>query len=213
MDRRQVGDIALLVMEEHACHTVILYGSYARGDATPHSDIDLLAVREGGATVRDARVVQGAYLDAFVYPEAKLESLDASFLRLLGGVVMAERNGFGRALLERVQALEAQGPPPMPEDERRALVVWSQKMLDRFRGRDDIEANYRRMLLLPTALEDYFLLRGLWFRGSKEGFAWLREHDPRAYAAFERAARPGAPDEAFCELVDCVFRFDAASGR
>lgn len=43
--------------------TVYLFGSYARGDATPHSDIDLLVVERGlrdwlSETVRLKRVVR-----------------------------------------------------------------------------------------------------------------------------------------------------------
>jgi predicted nucleotidyltransferase len=60
-----------VLREEHGCHTVILYGSRARGDAGPESDYDLLGVRERGESVRDTRVVDGAFLDAFVHPEAR----------------------------------------------------------------------------------------------------------------------------------------------
>ncbi|MBL7543946.1 MAG: nucleotidyltransferase domain-containing protein [Bdellovibrionaceae bacterium] len=34
--------------DKHKCHTVILYGSHARGDATLHSDYDLMGVRKSG---------------------------------------------------------------------------------------------------------------------------------------------------------------------
>jgi predicted nucleotidyltransferase len=105
-------------MEEHRCHTAVIYGSWARGDATPASDVDLLFVRETGATVRDARVVGGVYLDAFVYPESALDTLDPSFLRILDGVVLRERDGVGSELLARVGEMHHRGPPPMPDDQR-----------------------------------------------------------------------------------------------
>jgi uncharacterized protein len=47
------------------CHTVILYGSRAKGTHTANSDYDILAVREIGETTRDARLWNGAYLDIF----------------------------------------------------------------------------------------------------------------------------------------------------
>ena len=84
-------------------------------------------------------------------------------------------------------------------------LVWSQKMLDRFRGQRGLDADYRRMSLLIQALEDYFLLRNTWFRGSKEAFAWLLQHDGSAYVLFERAAQPGASDGAFADLVQAVY--------
>jgi len=205
MEHRVVERLAVTIMRAHGCHTVILYGSRARGDATAHSDVDLLCVREGGDAMRDARVVDGIYVDAFIYPEATLSSVDPSHLRLLGGVVIRERSGFGTSLLAEVRALHDRGPSPLPDDERQALVVWSRKMIDRFRGQYGLDADYRRMSLLLQALEDYFALRGAWFRGSKEAFAWLRRHDEAAYASFERAARPGASDAAFTSLVETVY--------
>jgi hypothetical protein len=201
------------VMDAHGCHTAIVYGSRARGDATPDSDLDLLCVREGGVAFRDARVVDGVYLDAFIYPESALATLDPAFLRILGGTVVRERDGFGTALLARVREMHDRGPPETPEDERRALVVWSQKMLDRVRARaNDVAANYRRMQLLVRALEDYFALRGTWFRGEKEAFAWLRQHDAATYARFERAAEPSASDAALADLVRAVYRPDPSNG-
>jgi hypothetical protein len=74
---------------------------------------------------------------------------------VLGGIVIRERGGFGSALLARLRELDDRGPTPLPDDERWTLVLWSQKMLDRFRGQRGLEANYRRMSLLIQALEDY----------------------------------------------------------
>jgi hypothetical protein len=206
MDHQEIERIALTLMDAHGCHTAILYGSHARGDATLHSDVDLVCIRENGPAMRDARVVDGIYVDGFVYPETTLRTPEPSLLRLLGGVVLRERGGFGSALLTQLRELHDRGPTPLPDDERRALVLWSQKMLDRFRGQRGLEADYRRMSLLIQALEDYFVLRKAWFRGSKEAFAWLLQHDGPAYALFERAALPGANDDAFSDLVQAVYR-------
>lgn len=205
MEHLEIERIALSIMEAHGCHTMILYGSRARGDATSHSDVDILYVRENGPAVRDSRLVEGVHFDAFVYPEAALATPEPALLRVLGGIVVRERDGFGSALLARLRELHDRGPAPLPDDERRALVLWSQKMLDRFRGQSGAEANYRRMSLLVQALEDYFSLRNAWFRGSKEAFAWLLQHDETAYTLFERASHPGASDGAFADLVQAVY--------
>jgi uncharacterized protein len=205
MNRAEIEQVTASVMATHTCHTAILYGSRARGDATAESDIDLLLVREEGPAIRDARLVDGSYLDAFVYPESALVTLEPGMLRLLGGVVLRERDGFGTELMRRVRELDERGPTPMPADERQALRVWSQKMLDRFRSRHDVEIEYRRMFLVVRALEDYFGLRNAWYRGEKEAFAWLREHDAPVHALFERAARAAPSDEALTELVRAVY--------
>ena len=206
MEHGEIERIALAIMEAHGCHTTILYGSHARGDATLQSDVDLIGIREDGPAVRDARVVDGIYIDAFIYPETTLKTPEPSLLRVLGGIVLRERDGFGSALLTRLQELHDRGPKPLPDDERRALVLWSQKMLDRFRGQCGVEADHRRMFLLVQALEDYFTLRNAWFRGPKEGFAWLLQYDSSAYALFERASRPGASHGDLTDLVQTVYR-------
>ena len=206
MEHEELERIVSSMMATHGCHTTILYGSRARGDATLQSDIDLIFIREDGPAIRDACIVGGLYVDAFIYPETKLTTLEPSLLRVLGGIVIRERDGFGSALLIRLRELHDRGPTPLPDDERRALVLWSQKMLDRFRGQRGLDANYRRMTLLPQALEDYFLLRNTWFRGSKQAFAWLLQHDGSTYAAFERAARADGSDDDFSELVKLVYR-------
>ena len=197
--------LALDVMTAHACHTVILYGSRARGDASAGSDVDLLCVRDEGPSLRDARVVDGLYLDAFVYGEAALATIEPALLRLLGGLVIREHRGFGTRLLAQVEELHQRGPLPIPEDERRALMVWARKMLDRIQGRNDVEGDYRRMSLLVRALEDYFGLRNIWYRGEKEALAWLRQYDTEAYRSFSAAAVAGAGAEALAALVQTVY--------
>ena len=205
MDIREIERLTLEVMHNHSCHTAILYGSWARGGATPESDVDILYVREAGPAFRDARVIGGIYLDAFVYPEADLATVEPQLLRVLGGRVIREANGFGSALLAKLQELHDQGPTPMSDDLRQVTLLWSRKMLDRFRGQSDLQAQYRRMQLLLQSLDDYFALREIWFRGPKEGFAWLLEHDAAAHHLFESAAQPQASDAAFADLVGAVY--------
>jgi predicted nucleotidyltransferase len=205
MDINDIERITLDVMAAHGCHTAILYGSWARGEATSQSDVDILYVRENGPFFRDARLVDGIYLDAFIYPEAALASPEPELLRVLGGRVILEANGFGNELLAKLRDLHDRGPAPMPDDMRRVTLLWSQKMLDRFWGRSGLEPQYRRKQLLLQSLEDYFALRRAWFRGPKEAFAWLLQHDTATYQRFERAAQPDANDTDFAELVRAVY--------
>jgi hypothetical protein len=188
---------------EHGVHTLILYGSRARGEATAESDIDVVGFAEVPATVRDARLWNGMFLDAFVYPTALAQAPDAEMLKLCGGRVLLDEHGLALPLLEQVAALDRQAPSPLPEDHLRMLRVWARKMLVRVR-RDDVEAHYRRHWLLQQLLEDYFTLRGERYRGPKMALATLRVEAPATFAAFERALAPGATDEALESLVSCV---------
>ena len=205
MDQDGIAATALAMADAHGCHTVVLYGSRARGDADAGSDVDLLCIRDDGSAVRDARVIDGVYFDTFVYPRDALATPDVSLLRILGGQVMRERDGEGTALLDRVRALFDKGPEPLPADEQTARIVWARKMLDRIRHNDGVEADYRRQSLVVQALEDYFALRGLWFRGPKVAFPWLLTHDDAAHRAFEAAMRSPVSDDVLVALVGAVY--------
>ena len=205
MQRHDIERISRQVMAKNGCHSIILYGSWARGCATEASDVDLLCIRQSGPDVRDACVVDDVYIDAFIYSEATLVEPTPALLRVLGGQVLHERDGLASSFLTKLQLLHDRGPEPISDDERTAALLWSKKMQDRFRGQGGLEANFRRMQLLTQSLEDYFVLRGLWFRGPKESFSWLLQHDAATHKLFERAARPGAGDDDLAELVRIVY--------
>jgi uncharacterized protein len=106
------------VRAKHKCHTLILYGSWARGDAGPTSDYDLLALairQRGNKVVRDARRWEGAYLDIFVYPEKRVRP--EALLHVRGGKVLFQKNRIGDSLLARINEVYARGPKPLTHDE------------------------------------------------------------------------------------------------
>ena len=199
-----IDDEAALLEEirrVHGAHTIILYGSHARGDATPDSDIDFAAFAEVATMTRDARRWRETYLDGFIYPSAAVTSLDPELLKLVGGRVLLDERGLAGPLLDRLAALDREPPPPAAEDHRQMLRTWARKMLSRIE-RGDVEAHYRRHWLLYQLLEDYFTLRGERYRGPKLALAMLRQDRPATFAVFERALAPAASIEALEALVD-----------
>ena len=113
------------------------------------------------------------------------------------------KRGFAKTLLERVNLLYRQGPPPLPEGEDEMVRVWYTKMLVRI-ARGDLQSKYRRIELLYQALENYFKLRGLWYSGAKAALPWLARHDPETHAAFERAFEAHASVEDLRALVQRI---------
>jgi predicted nucleotidyltransferase len=195
-EEQALAEIVQTLTVDYGCHAVILYGSRARGDFQPTSDWDVAGIREAGATapLRVARPFHGAWLDAFVYAEPAFSVVDPELLRFLPARVLTDEHGFAKTLLERVDALDQKGPPMLPEGEEEMVRLWYAKMLVRI-ARGDLEAKYRRVELLFQALENYFKLRGLWYRGPKAGLPWLAVHDPETHRAFARALEPQASSE------------------
>ncbi len=194
----------------HHAHTVILYGSRARGDATPESDVDVVAFAEVSETSRDARLWNGLYLDAFIHPTALASETELDIMKLLGGRILLDEQNLARPLLERLAELERRGPGPLPETERRMRRVWAEKTLARI-ARGDLEAHYRHHGMLFQLLEDYYALRTLWYPGPKLAFPDLLRRDPETYLAFERALAPGAPLGTLATLVARVSASTASS--
>lgn len=194
MNMSHLDQLRHILQSEHGCHTVILYGSRALGTHGPHSDYDLLGIRTEGDDTRDARKIDGVFLDAFIRSEKTVQEKPQEFLHVRGGIVLCDPGGIGAKLLEEVDKIVKLPPPEVPLAEIEARKTWCFKMLERIRhaGPDDVEALYRRHWLLVDLLELYFVLRRRHYLGPKESFRWLAENDELAYRAFAAALRPGA---------------------
>lgn len=191
------------LVTSRGAHTVLLYGSRANATDGPASDYDIAAFGPFEHHQRDTRVLDGAFLDIFLYPESDLEQAREEHLKLRGSRILLGQEARATSFLARIESLYTSGPAPLPPDELAVRTSWARKMCARIQ-RNDLEGNYRRAWLLSTLLEDYFQMRGLWFEGPKRSFGWLAEHDPSAHTAFEKAMLPGASHDAIASLVEHV---------
>ncbi len=192
-----------VLVGEHDCHTVILYGSRAHKDATQESDWDVAGVRGRGEMFRIARPWRGTFMDAFIYSEADVLEPNEDLLKLRGGQLLHDPTGFGAQLLERLDAFHASGPPLRPAWHWEMQRTWFAKTLARIR-RDDVEARFRRGWLVMEALENYFRFRHSFYPGPKQGLAWLRENDTATFSCFEEALKPGTGLPPIERLVDLL---------
>lgn len=191
------------LLKKYRCHTVLLYGSRARGDATEKSDYDLMGVRKVGKKVRLAEKRIGKYLDVFIYSEKDLKKVGEEHLYMNQAQVLIERDNFGSKFLKKLKSVAKKPYQSLPADEIKARCVWAYKMLERIEV-GDIEANYRRSWLQEALLVDYFAIRKKRFSGSKESFAWLKLNDLQTYKIFEKVLQSPTDLRLLKKLVECV---------
>jgi predicted nucleotidyltransferase len=184
---RAVGDLTRAA----GCHTVILYGSRARGDADADSDVDLFAV---GAEALDGprKFVSGLFdFDVWVASEAALAADPDEYLKIEGGLVLRQKDGFADRLLKAVEERVRKGPGKPAEREREQKMAWLGRMAVRA-GRDDEEGRYRLCWLVAELPRVYFELEGLFWPGPKRALASLRARHPAFHEAY--AALLAQPD-------------------
>lgn len=87
------------LIQRYNPHTIILYGSRARNDATDTSDIDIACFCDDSEEVKDARLFNGVYLDAWVYPTSAMNTVSDDALRFGDGVVLLDKFGHGEHYL------------------------------------------------------------------------------------------------------------------
>ncbi len=188
------------LVTKHKCHTVILYGSHAQGTATRESDYDLMGVRKSGTKYRIARKENGIYIDMFVYPEKMLQKVGEKHLYMRRGKVLFQRTCFGTRFLDKLEKVARKPATRLPKDEIAVRKVWAHKMWERAQ-KGDVEGNYRRSWLQMSLLEDYFLLRGKRYSGSKASFAWLKDNDTRTFKLFDKVLKHPTDMKALKDLA------------
>lgn len=191
------------LIKKYKCHTVLLYGSHARGDATAKSDYDLMGVCASGNKVRFAEKRKGTYLDVFIFPQKDLKNVTEQFLYMKEAIVVFEKGTFGSQFIEKIQAVAKKPYQPLPPDEIKIRRVWAHKMLERIEV-GDIEGNYRRSWLHEALLVDYFEIRKKRYSGSKEAFAWLKANDSTTYKLFEGVLKKPTDLKILKKLVERV---------
>lgn len=193
------------LVEKYQPHTVILYGSRATNEATETSDIDLACFCDHGCELKDARLFNGIYLDAWIYPTSAMTDVPDEALRFHQGVLLRDPRGLGAQYLGLISERLADGPEKISETDLAHLKVWLSKMLNHATA-DSLDGRYRRTWLQYELLEIYFHVRGLWFCGHKKSFKYLKNQDPKALELFELVYSNPTDCHALAALADYVVR-------
>lgn len=180
----------------HGLSILILAGSFARGDAGPASDIDMLAFREAAESFHDHSEVEGHPLDCFIKPLSALDGPVESLLYLRGGRLLRDDGRRrGAAFLAKLEAAWAEPVEPLGANEIGRRRAWHAKTAARALAPDaGPEGHFRRLVLLEQALYDAYDFLARRYPGSKAAFAELPAFAPEFARAYARAVAPGAPE-------------------
>lgn len=202
MTNKLINEITDYLVNKYQCHSIILYGSYAREDYTSESDIDIICFGDNSSAKNDAGFINGIQLDAWIYSAEKMNDAK-SLLHISDGKILLDKLNRCSELMGRIKAILAEGPTKVPQDEKEFLKAWLQKMFVRSQ-KGDSEGNYRLHWMLKDSLEIYFSLIDQWYLGPKKALKWLHENDKEAYELFEAALRPGAGRQDIENLIAYV---------
>ncbi|WP_062267819.1 nucleotidyltransferase domain-containing protein [Endozoicomonas arenosclerae] len=191
------------VEEKYHPHTIIVYGSRARNDATATSDIDIACFCDKAEIEKDARDFQGVFLDAWVYQTESMQADKDEFLKLGDGFCALDTRGLGEDFLTQIRERIDQGPQPLSDEDKLHAVEWVKKMLKRIE-QDDLEGLYRKLWLQVDLLEILFQLRGHWYFGPKKSFARLEKEDPVGCELFQASYRNPNDLDALTKLANYV---------
>lgn len=173
---------------KHRCHTVILYGSRARGLTTATSDYDVVGIQSRGNKHRIAKKQRGFFWDVFVYPEKDLRKLGEEQFAWKDAQVLFQKGTYGTVLLRRLDRLLNKPFTPHPQYQVDVTKVWAQKQLERCRM-TDVQGLFRRVEFLTALVDHYFYVRQKRFLGPKEGFSWIEKNDPETFKLIRRALK------------------------
>ncbi len=192
---------------QYDCHTVILYGSRARGDFTSTSDYDIAGISLSEKNQRMARFDPNhkVYHDIFIYSEDDFSTIREEHLNMADGTVIIEKNNFGQHLLSQLQQLLSE-PPCISENEIQMRKVWYKKMASRA-AVNDLEGKYRHIWVIFTILEDYFVFKGMRYQGPKKAFQYLKEHDQNTLNLFNDVLNNTHNIDALNKLITIICHF------
>ncbi|WP_217561219.1 nucleotidyltransferase domain-containing protein [Paenibacillus sp. GbtcB18] len=198
MNNEHIKKAVDYLSDKYEGHSVILYGSYANGDFTEESDLDLMIFSDFNFKRNDTSRIDGLLLDAWIHPTSSMDD-PARFLHIHDSVIVTDSRGLAAPFLEKIQSIFAKGPEKLGPDEADFQKAWLQKMLKRA-GKGDAEGDFRYHWMLTDSLEIYFKLKGRWYWGPKKSLKWLEQHEPGTYLLFRKALSPLAGQQDVSEL-------------
>lgn len=194
--------IVTYLKETYRPLSILLYGSYANGSPTAHSDFDALVITQQGAQIHDTAIVHGVQLDVFVYPRDVIsQGTDPeAFLQIFDGKILLDTDDLAWNLRNAAREHLAALPKKSAEEIQDALS-WCRKMLLRAQ-RQDAEGLYRMHWLLTDSLPIACDILGTPYLGPKKALAFLEAQHPALFARYAIALKDPQASEHWIRALE-----------
>ena len=168
-------------------HGVILFGSYARGNARPNSDIDLIVVcneTKRGVEERNGQFFEVVYVTEEDAKAFYLDNKDNAVRTWKVAQILFDRDGTAERIKQFVAAIEKEGKQKLSGDK---LILTRFDIEDSLRG---IETNatinptntiYLMNIKLLSLLDLFFDVRGIWKPAPKQLLGEIQKQDQNLY--------------------------------
>lgn len=195
---------------------VILFGSWARGNNRPDSDVDLLVIKREGF-LRTVEMYQDTPFEITYTTEEGVkkywvDSPDDCVELWKTGKIIFDRTGILEKLKQFAAEIEAKGKKPLSNDaiKHTKFDVYDQiKSVTRLKEIDTATASMVIQVKVFQLCEKYFDLRQMWTPPTKQRLQALQENDPNLAAkvkSFYTSGDLSKRIELAKEIADSVFK-------
>lgn len=165
---------------------IVTYGSFSCGMNDSYSDYDCIIIVNKKDNSHDDTVIDGILLDCFIFTKDEVISENPdTFITVYDGNIVMDTDEIAAELKTRVRKY-VEEHSVISYDEKKFIISWIKKTMHRVEKNDD-EGNYRALAFLWESITDYFLLRDLFYFGSKKAVAYLKESDAEGYRLYHDA--------------------------
>jgi len=97
------------LIKNYDCHSIILYGSFANGDYTDESDIDIICFCDNPDKENDTTLFENRQLDAWFYKTETINNFN-QFLHIREGKILFDKKNMCINFLKEIDNLFLMGP-------------------------------------------------------------------------------------------------------
>lgn len=171
---------------------ILIFGSWARGDQRPTSDVDVLAIVKEGAwrdvEERDGQMFEMVYASYDLARKFWDKNPNDAVQQWTDGKIIHDPEGIMEELKRYVFAIRDKGPEPLTEKQMKHLKFEKEdkiRAVEHLRDSDLATANLYLQALCQELVELYFKLNRQWIPAPKQRLPYMRKINPEIARLFD----------------------------